>query len=152
MKIDILQANNADLEFILQLQNECYRSEAEIYDDFDIPPLQQTIHSIEQEFQRCKFLKAVFEGVIIGSVRGNFDGETCYVGKLIVKSNFQNKGIGRLLMNSIESFFPDCKRFELFTGNKSTKNLHLYDKLGYKEFKKELSGKNLSLIFLEKVK
>ncbi len=152
MKIDILQANNADLEFILQLQNECYRSEAEIYDDFDIPPLQQTIHSIEQEFQRCKFLKAVFEGVIIGSVRGNFDGETCYVGKLIVKSNFQNKGIGRLLMNSIESFFPDCKRFELFTGHKSTKNLYLYDKLGYIEFKRELSGKDLSMVFLEKVK
>ncbi len=152
MKIDIVQANNADLEVILQLQKECYRSEAEIYDDFDIPPLQQTIHSVEQEFQKSKFLKAVFDGEIIGSVRGNFDGETCYVGKLIVKSNFQNKGIGRLLMNSIESFFPDCKRFELFTGHKSVKNLHLYNKLGYIEFKRELSGKDLSMVFLEKVK
>ncbi len=152
MKIDILQANRTDLEVILQLQKECYQSEAEIYDDFSIPPLQQTIHSVEQEFQRCKFLKAVFEGAIIGSVRGNFDGETCYVGKLIVKSNFQNKGIGKLLMNSIESFFPDCKRFELFTGHKSEKNLHLYNKLGYIEFKRELSGKDLSMIFLEKVK
>lgn len=152
MKIDIVQANKADLKLILQLQKECYRSEAEIYEDFSIPPLQQSIHSVEQEFQKCKFLKAVFEGEIIGSVRGNFDGETCYIGKLIVKSNFQNRGIGKLLMNSIESFFPDCKRFELFTGNKSTKNLHLYDKLGYKEFKREHAGKNLSLIFLEKVK
>ncbi len=59
MKIDILQANKTDLEVILQLRKECYQSEAEIYEDFSIPPLQQTIHLIEQEFQRCKFLKAV---------------------------------------------------------------------------------------------
>ncbi len=151
MQVNILQANREDLELILQLQKECYLSEAEIYNDYNIQPLQQDIHSLETEFIEHKFLKAVVEGEIVGSVRGFFDGETCHIGKLIVKKDFQNKGIGKLLLKSMESSFPDCKKFELFTGNKSIKNLYLYDKLGYKEFKRETLSDNMSMVYLEKV-
>jgi len=40
-------------------------------------------------------------------------------------------GLGHKMMDSIETIYKDCKRFELFTGFKSKKNLHLYYKLGY---------------------
>jgi hypothetical protein len=66
--------------------------------------------------------------------------------------DFQNKGIGRLLLDAIESTFKDCQRFELFTGFKSQKNLYLYNKLGYKEFKRQIINDNLTMIYLEKIR
>lgn len=152
MDIDILHAEQNDLETILQLQKDCYMSEAEIYNDYEIQPLKQDLDSFEKEFKSLTILKGVINGEIIGSVRGYVDNGTSYIGKLIVKSDFQNKGIGHLLLDSIESVFNDCNRFELFTGLKSEKNLYLYKKQGYKEFKRQYIDDNLTLIYLEKRK
>jgi len=152
MRVNICQANRSDLEAILQLQKECYQTEAEIYNDYNIPPLQQDIHALEKEFAEQVFLKAIANGEIIGSVRGFVDEETCFVGKLIVKKDIQNQGIGKLLLDSIESAFSMCKRFELFTAHKSLKNLHLYGKQGYNEFSKKIINNNMTMIYLEKLK
>jgi hypothetical protein len=38
------------------------------------------------------------------------------------------------LMISFEGIVESAKRFELFTGHKSIKNIYLYQKLGYREF------------------
>ena len=49
-----LTANTAlktDLEQILDLQKEAYASEAQIYNDFTIPPLLQTLVDLENEFE-----------------------------------------------------------------------------------------------------
>ena len=54
-------------------------------------------------------------------------------------------------MHSIEWHFSNVKRFELFTGHKSVRNLSLYDELGYTPFKKQRVNEKLELIFLEKL-
>lgn len=151
-QVNICQANKSDLETILQLQKACYQTEAEIYNDYNIPPLLQDLGALEKEFTEQVFLNAVAEGEIVGSVRAFFDGRTCFVGKLIVKTDFQNQGIGRLLLDSIELTFPMYKRFELFTGHKSLKNLHLYHKLGYNEFNRKVINDNMTMIYLEKIR
>ncbi len=53
-------------------------------------------------------------------------------------------------MKSIEDSFKDNKRYELFTGHKSIRYLHLYHKFGYKEFKRIPIHDNLTMIYLEK--
>jgi ribosomal protein S18 acetylase RimI-like enzyme len=88
----------------------------------------------------------------VGSIRGYADNGTAYIRKLIVKSNYQNKGIGKMLMDSIEQNFDYCNRFELFTGHKSLKNIYLYNKLGYKEFKQQIINNNITLLYLDKTK
>lgn len=148
----ILEAELKEIDDILSLQKIAYQSEAEIYKDFSIPPLHQTIDEIKEEFERQLFLKAVENGKIIGSVRAYEKDDTCYIGKLIVGPAFQNKGAGTALMHEIEKRFKHVKRFELFTGYKSKKNLYLYNKLGYKEFRRDRSSKKLTLIYLEKIK
>ena len=152
MHIDILQAEQGDLETILQLQKECYLSEAEIYNNYEIQPLKQNIELLLQEFEKSVILKALMNGKIVGSIRGYKDNGTAYIGKLIVKNDCQNKGIGRMLLEEMELNFKDCNRFELFTGCKSQKNLYLYDKLGYEEFKRQIVDEDVALIYLEKVK
>lgn len=148
--MEIERAMISDAEEILILQKLAYRSEAEIYNDFNIPPLVQTPESIEKDFENQYFLKALMEGKIIGSVRAYTKEGTCYIGRLIVHPDFQNRGIGTDLMNEIERIINTCRRFELFTGDKSERNLYFYQKLGYKIFKKAKITDQTMIVYLEK--
>ena len=152
MDIKILEAESRDLKEILALQKIAYKSEAEIHGDYSIPPLHQTTDEIRDEFQSQTFLKVIKENKIIGSVRAYEKHGTCFVGKLIVEPEYQNAGIGKRLMAEIENRFGHVRRFELFTGFKSKKNLYIYNKIGYREFRKEKISHKLTLIFLEKIK
>jgi len=100
------------------------------YNNYDIPPLRQTIDEIKEQFKSHIFLKAVSEGKIIGTVRAYEKDGTCYVGRLAVHPDMQNQGVGTALMREIEKLYSP-KRYELFVGSKSDKNIHLYQKLGY---------------------
>jgi GNAT superfamily N-acetyltransferase len=145
------KAKYEDLDEILKLQKIAFQEEAELYKQLHIPPLEQTIDNIREEYNEMIFLKAQIDNRIIGSVRAKFtNGETCYVGRLIVHPDFQNKGIGGQLMNEIEKCFPQASRFELFTGNRSVKNIYLYKKLGYRIIKEVDTEIDIKMVVMEK--
>ena len=149
--VEITKASFEDLKTILVLQKQAFLSEADTYNDFDIsPPLLQTLEELTKEFSESIILKAVLGDFIVGSVRGFQVDETVFIKRLIVNPNYQNQGIGTKLMKSIEDSFQNNKRYELFTGHKSKRNLHLYQKIGYKEFKRIPIHENLIMIYLEK--
>lgn len=146
------EASIVDAEEILSLQKLCYLSEAEIYSDHTIPPLLQTMDEILADFQKYFFLKVVKDGKIIGSVRARISSPgTGYIGRLIVHPDFQNQGIGTRVMDEIEQIFAECDRWMLMTGHLSEKNIHLYEKRGYKIFKTEKLTPELNLVYLEKI-
>ena len=144
-------ATVVDAADILALQKLAYLSEAELYNDFTIPPLTQTLAEITAEFGRRMFLKAVERGTIIGSVQGLQVGGTGHVGRLVVHPERQGEGTGTHLMTAIEAAFADVERFELFTGHKSAANIRLYERLGYRVFRTEAVTPALSLVFMEKL-
>jgi RimJ/RimL family protein N-acetyltransferase len=146
----IERASVEDAAEILALQKLAYRSEAEIYDDFTIPPLIQTLEEMRADFENRVVFKASIDERIIGSVRGHEEQGTCFVGRLIVHPDFQNQGIGTQLVREVERAFTEARRFEIFTGDRSERNLYLYRKLGYRVFEtKELTEK-VTLVFMEK--
>jgi len=145
-------ASADDSAEILALQRLAYRSEAEVYDDFSLPPLTETLEDLQSQFSNKVLLKALDQGRIIGSGRAYQDGHTCHVGRLIVHPDYRGQGIGTQLMNHIESLFQTARRFELFTGHRSTTALRLYQRLGYQVFKQEPVHDRLTLVFLEKIK
>ena len=144
-------AELGDAETILELQKLCYQSEAALYEDSSIPPLQQTLESMRQEFDSKIVLKAVEARRIIGSVRAFVDGDTCHVGRLIVHPDFQRRGFAKKLMDSVEAIFLSARRFELFTGHRSLANIALYEFLGYHELRREAVTPALTLVYMEKV-
>jgi len=148
----ITKAEFADLEEILYLQKCCYLSEAEIYSDYTISPLTQNINDIQRDFEHQTILKLEYKNRIAGSIRGYLSEGTCYVGKIIVDKHYQNMGFGKQLMVAIEEVFKNASRFELFTGCKSEKNLYLYRKMEYKEFREEKMNDKVSLVYLEKIR
>ena len=146
----IIKAKYEDLQSILKLQMMAYQSEAELLNNYDIPPLKQTISEIQKEFKDGIILKAVNDGSkIIGSVRAYKKDDTVYIGKLIVHPEHQKKGIGTALLHEIEIVCPS-ERYELFTSDKSKNNLRLYEKLGYRSFKEQSITQELRFIFLDK--
>ena len=152
MMENITYASTEDAAAILELQKLADQSEAKLYNDFNIPPLIQTMEELEVDFTSKAFLKAQVESKIIGLVRGDRAGNACYIERLIVHPNHQGQGIGTALMESFESCLGQVQRFELFTGTKSNHSIHLYERLGYKIFKNEEINKNLSFVFMEKHK
>lgn len=151
--IRIVNAEFTDLENILALQKNAYISEAELYEDYSIPPLHQTLELIRKEFENTCFLKALnLNNQIIGSIRLTIKENIGYVGKLIVDEAYRNIGLGRKLLGEIEQMhYTRVSKFELFTGHKSERNLHIYLTSGYKEIKRQVVNSNLTLVYLEKV-
>ncbi|MBK8479367.1 MAG: GNAT family N-acetyltransferase [Opitutaceae bacterium] len=151
MAID--RAVEADAALLHELQRLAYRSEAELYDDWSIPPLTEPLAETERALAEQLVLKASVGGRIVGAVRGRLAADgTCHVGRLVVRPEAQGRGLGTQLMRTLEAGLPAARRFELFTGERSARNLHLYAKLGYRPFRTEPLSPRVTLVFLEKVR
>ncbi|MGZ4383369.1 MAG: GNAT family N-acetyltransferase [Gaiellaceae bacterium] len=144
------QAQPADAQAILALQRLAYRSEAALYDDWSIPPLTESLDELSRVFADHVVLRATVDGRLVGSVRARQRERTCLIGRLIVDPELQGRGIGKQLMCTIEALFPAAERFELFTGDRSERNLHLYDRLGYRAFASEAQTPKVRIVYLEK--
>jgi hypothetical protein len=99
--MEILRADVVDAEEILNLQKLAYRSEAKRYNDYNITPLKQTLPEIIEQFKTNIFLKAVSENKIVGTVRAYEENDTCFIGRLAVVPD-RNERIG---MRVKPSFF-----------------------------------------------
>ena len=144
-------AGQSDIPAILDLQKRAFKDEASLYGHKILPPQLETVDEIEQAMNKSVLIKAVLGGRIVGSVRAYQKGDTCFIARLVVEPELQNQGIGRKLMERIETFFS-CERFELFTGHRSEKSIALYEKLGYRRYREVFESDLLRLVYLEKRK
>ena len=146
----IIPATASDLPEILPLQYLAYQSEAALFGTKDIPPLRQTLDEVVKEFEEGTILKLVINSnLIIGSIRAKESDGTVYIGKLMVHPDYQKHGYGTMLLTEIEKHYPS-KRYELFTSTRSTNNIRLYQKNGYKEFARKAVDGELEFVFMEK--
>jgi len=147
----IAQAVKKDLPIILDIQRKAFMEVAGLFNLKTLPPIEQTLESLIEEFVNGTILKASIANTIIGSVRAYRKNDTCHIGKLVVLPDYQNKGIGKALMNDIENQYKSIvKRYELFTGARDPRNRYLYNQLGYKSFKTEKLNDEISFVYMEK--
>lgn len=147
----IEQATGRDLDGILRLQKRAFHGQALIYSDFRLPSLTQSPDDLQREFREKIIYKLELDGALIGSVRCFLQEETLHIEKLMVDPLLQNRGIGTGIMQQLEALYsPVVKRFRLSTGHKSSRNLHLYNKLGYRETGREPLNAGCTLVHLEK--
>ncbi|MGW0557161.1 GNAT family N-acetyltransferase [Streptomyces sp. NPDC002926] len=154
MSVTISAAAAQDAEHILKLQYLCYQSEAELYGDYGIEPLTQSLESLRAEIAQGHALVARLGDEVVASVRGRVDeGGTARIAKLIVHPRMQRHGLGGRLLDAIEERFagePAARRFQLFTGHRSDGNLRLYRSRGYVQVSSEQVGPRLIVVTLEK--
>lgn len=150
MDLLILTATVADAREILALQKLAFRSEAELYNDWSIPPLTQTLEDIQAQFKDHTFLKAIKGAQIVGSVRARLEEGTCQIGRLIVNPEWQRCGIGTQLMHQIERRFARAQQFEVYTGSRSEGNIRLYARLGYEACVNLAVSPRVTLVYMRK--
>ncbi|MEW2517523.1 GNAT family N-acetyltransferase [Actinacidiphila alni] len=155
MSVTISTAEHSDAEKILKLQYLCYQSEAELYGDYSIEPLTQTLDELRAELAEGCVLVARLGEEVVGSVRGTVDEDgTARIGKLIVHPRLQRHGLGGRLLSAVEERLAaeeEAKRYRLFTGHRSQVNLRMYRKLGYEQVGvAEPVSRRLSLVTMEK--
>ena len=147
----ITQAVKEDLPIILDIQRKAFFEVAGFFNVKTLPPMEQTLESLTDEFINGTILKASIANTVIGSVRAYRKNDTCHIGKLVVLPEYQNKGFGKALMHEIENQYKSIvKRYELFTGTRDPRNRYLYDQLGYMSFKIENFNDEISFVYMEK--
>ena len=199
--MNILPALQQDLPEILALQRAAFAAEAQLVNDWNIPPLTQTLEELAEDWRKGIMLKAQSgQGALVGTVRGHAAQDGYYIGRLAVLPQWQGKGVGSALLEAIidqahalakptgkpegkaqtqaqppaqnpteghtqghvqghvsgqaEGDSPGLSgpaRCVLFTSTKSEGNLRLYERFGFRPFKKSTTATGVALVWLERV-
>ena len=122
-----------DAPELLVLQRCCWVSEAIANDTLDIPPLHESLADVRAWIDEWTVLTVRDEPRLVAAVRGRLMGDTWEIGRLMVAPDLAGQGIGRRLLAQIERLAPaQATTFELFTGARSTRNIELYERAGYR--------------------
>jgi len=148
--IEISPAQESELETILSLIKLAFESEAELTGNRHIAPLQETLEGIREVWRSQPILVAKLGGAIVGTGRVRLENGTAFHGRLAVHPAYRGRGIGRALIAAMETFYPEARRFELFTSEYSKDNIRLYESLGYRIFAKRGTPEGVTLVVMEK--
>ncbi|MER6522316.1 GNAT family N-acetyltransferase [Streptomyces sp. NPDC001553] len=154
MSVTISSAAAEDAEQIFKLQYLAFQSEAELYGNYLIQPLTQSLDSLKAELETDTVLVARLGDEVVGTVRGNVDEDgTGRIAKLCVHPRLQGHGLGARLLRAVEAALTgdgETSRFRLHTGHKSEANLRLYRKAGYTRVGDRTASDGVHLVILEK--
>ena len=123
---------------LLTLHRAAYVSEARLHDDFDLPPLVQTLDELRADLADPAVttigLRLGPPGRLVGSARVALTAGGAELGRLAVAPDLQGQGLGTRLLELAEAAVPPgVSRVQLFTGEHSVANLRLYRRAGYTE-------------------
>lgn len=129
--LSILPAVPEDAAVIHELQMRAFAEEGRLSHNWQIPPLMETVGSIELQIRTQTVLVAKHGARVVGSARGITDGSVCTIRAVIVEPACQGQGIGGSLLRSIEKLHPEIDRFELTTNTLVPGNVEFYERRGY---------------------
>jgi tRNA (guanine37-N1)-methyltransferase len=127
----------SDAGELLTLQRACWVQEQQANPGVEIPALQESLADVTAWIATDTVLVARSAGRLVGAVRARQhegeNGPVWDIGRLMVAPDLQGTGLGRVLLEQIESLAPAVTTsFELFTGAGSERNQRMYRKAGYR--------------------
>jgi len=152
--VTISAATAQDAEQVLKLQYLCFQREAELYGNYRIDPLVQTLDSVRSAIDTDLVFVARLGDEVVGSVWGSTDEDGAgQIGRLCVHPRLQGHGLGARLLRAAESGLVgerSATRFRLHTGHRSEGNLRLYRSAGYTAVGDMTSQDGVRMVLLEK--
>jgi len=135
---EIVQASPGDAGELLTLQRACWVQEALANDSLaDIPALHESLADVQRWLRTWSTWVVRSGGRLVGAVRGRLTDTPCGpawdIGRIMVAPDLQGRGLGRALLAHIEAVAdPAATHYQLFTGARSTDNIRMYKKAGYR--------------------
>lgn len=150
-RIDVIGAEHAGE--LLTLRRAAFVSEAQLYNDPNIPALTQTLEELLTDLTASDVVTlGAWRGHrLVGSIRVGIEGEKATLGRLAVAPDVQGHGIGTKLLFAVLAYLPETtKEVWVFTGQNSKHNIALYNKAGYEHGFDKAAG-DLTYAYLRKV-
>ncbi|WP_042149958.1 GNAT family N-acetyltransferase [Paucisalibacillus sp. EB02] len=144
-EIDILNKENT--EHILSIQLDSYFVEAKIIGLYDLPPLRDTIESLQQSGER--FFGYYMDETLCGVVSIKIEKEEIDIHRLFVHPNYFRKGIAQGLLDFLETNFS-AKTMKVATGSKNHPAVKFYLKNKFQRINEMVVDNQISLSFFKK--
>ena len=133
---------------ILNIQIASYKVEAEIIDYYDIPPLKDTVLSLQQCGET--FFGYYLNKELCGIISIKAAGEIIDIHRLMVHPRYFRKGIAQRLLNFIEVQMEDYGVIKVSTGTKNVPAVAFYLKNGFLKTEEIRITERLSLTYFKK--
>ena len=156
MTTDALEVRSvaaADAGELFTLRRAAFVTEAQQYDDPNIPPLTQTLAELKEDLARPDVvtLGAWLGTRLVGSIRVLLEPGKATRGRFAVAPDLQGKGIGsRLLLEIVPKLPEGTEEVWVFTGRDSLQNLAFYASQGYEHQHDQMVG-DLTYAYLRRI-
>lgn len=133
--VEIIRLSAADAGEALTLQRAAYVTEAQRYQDPDLPPLTQSLAELTAALVAPEVIALGIRdtGRLIAAVQLRLDGPVAHLGRLVVAPDRQGQGLGSVLLRACEDALPDeVEQIRIFTGSRSEPTIRLYERFGYR--------------------
>lgn len=146
IKVDI--TNSIVAEKVLNIQMRSYSVEAKIIGFYDIPPLKDTIETLQESEKTffCYYLN----GELCGVVSIKIEKSIIDIHRLMVHPEHFKKGIASKLLDFIEENKENCDAIIVATGTKNEPAVNFYLKNGFFKTGQKTISEQLSLSFFKK--
>ncbi|WP_371321659.1 GNAT family N-acetyltransferase [Robertmurraya korlensis] len=144
--LDVTDEKVADI--ILKLQIPSYMVEAKLINFYDIPPIKDTVETL----QNCgeKFFGYFIGNELCGAISFKVEGKTLDIHRLTVHPNHFRKGIANQLLAFIEEQVEGMKKLIVSTGSENKPAIEFYLQRGFTVEKVVQVNEQLSLTCFEK--
>jgi ribosomal protein S18 acetylase RimI-like enzyme len=149
--VRIEPARASDAGEVLTVQQAAFVAEALAY-QAAIPPVRESVADVAAAITAGRVLVARDGARIVGSVRvtPTADGAEAEIGRLAVAPDRQGEGLGSRLLAAAEAHAGPVRRYVLFAGHRSERNLGLYRRRGYTETHRTLDPVGVPVVQLAK--
>ncbi len=145
-KIDITNPKLA--KEVLSLQLPSYEVEAKLIDCYDIPPLKDTVSTLQQCGEN--FYGCYVDGELGGVISIKVEVGLIDIHRLMVHPKHFKKGIAKRLLDFIESTGEGIETLIVSTGSKNVPAINFYEKSGFMKMAEVKVMEGLSITSFEK--
>jgi GNAT superfamily N-acetyltransferase len=118
---------------LVVLQRCCWVEEAITNETLEIAALHESLDVVRESLQNWHTWIVRQNGRLIGSVRARTETTIWAIGRLMVAPDLAGRGLGGWLLRFAEEQAPaDAGSFTLFTGERSLRNIAMYERAGFK--------------------
>jgi ribosomal protein S18 acetylase RimI-like enzyme len=131
---------------VLQVQIPAYQAEADIIGYQEIPPLSDTVETL----QNCgETFYGYFDPFLVGVISYKIEQQMLDIHRVVVHPHFFRRGIGRAMVRFLLHTYQDkVNGFIVRTAQKNTPAIKLYQQLGFREIKRIMTADHLELVVL----
>ena len=154
MRIRLQKANREDMHVLWEMQFEAFKGLLEKYQDYDMSPAAESFERVLQkyDFTGTTYYFIVTDETKVGGIRviDKQDGSRKRISPIWIMPEYRNKGYAQQAIIEAEKIYGD-DNWSLDTILQEEGNLHLYEKLGYKQTGKiEKINDLMDIVFYEK--